>query len=610
MSTLPKDAETLEITPGTVIDGRYRVIRTIGQGGNGLVHEVEHLLTGRHLALKSLIDESGLARLEQEARASSLMKNARTVKITDMGRSGPAGPYLVMELLEGQSLRTLLDEAGQLPLELTVNIALQVCECLTEAHGLSIIHRDLKPDNIFLCSSSWPGQYDVKVLDFGIVKIASDGPIPQSSLTRTGSTVGTPYYMSLEQLRNSSAVDTRTDVYSLGVVMYECLSGRKPFTADTIGDLVYVLCSGPPTHIGRLRPDLPPELCEVIMRTLHANRDDRPASMLALATALLPYGNSNFGLWMKSEGKSSIAIPRPPSVGTPTPSGLSPVPGAFAKRAPMPSTTQIHPASTREPMPTATWPIPEEVAAPNVPLPAAGAPPPKPQRPEMDSEPGGRDTPTTMYIRDQHGPVDGPAPTERIGGRSEPLPTQALPDLLEEPSGDLMPTKPIDLKPFSSIVGRPPPAEEKRDTPTRAYVAGEMGATPEPDIGTQKTLLGQSGGPPLALPGVPSGPLPASAIRFGAPPLDMPMPRTGGPPTLNLATMPLPPLAELGVIPPETPPPAAPTKPSWQAELDLAGPRPNDKLKSAPSEKRMLLTIAVVTVLVTMLIVAIVLLFF
>ena len=122
------------IAPGTVIDGRYKVVRAIGHGGNGLVHEVEHILTGRRLALKSLIDEAGLARLEQEARASSLMKNVHTAKITDMGTSGPRGPYLVMELLDGQSLRDLLDEAGQLPLEITINIALQVCECLTEVY--------------------------------------------------------------------------------------------------------------------------------------------------------------------------------------------------------------------------------------------------------------------------------------------------------------------------------------------------------------------------------------------------------------------------------------------------------------------------------------------
>src|SRR5207249_4053777 len=140
-------------------------------------------------------------------------------------------------------------------------------------------HRDLKPENVFLCKSPWPGQHDVKVLDFGVVKISNDGPIPNASLTRTGSTVGTPYYMSLEQLRNSSAVDARAVIYALGVVLYESLSGRKPFMAETIGDLVYALCSGPPTHLARLRPDLPGEIADMIMRALAANRDDRPKTM-------------------------------------------------------------------------------------------------------------------------------------------------------------------------------------------------------------------------------------------------------------------------------------------------------------------------------------------
>jgi eukaryotic-like serine/threonine-protein kinase len=283
MAKLNEQADE-EIAPGTIVDGRYKVVRSIGQGGNGLVYEVEHTRTGRRLALKALLDEAGFGRLEQEARAASLMKNGHTARIIDMEPTSSLGPYMVMELLEGQSLRALLDEAGQLPLELTVNMVMQACECLFEAHGLGIIHRDLKPENIFLCASPWPGQYDVKVLDFGVMKVAADGgAIPKSSLTRTGSTVGTPYYMSLEQLRNSSQVDARADVYSLGVVLYECLSGRKPFQAETIGDLVYALCSGPPTPLTRLRPDLPTDVSDVVMRTLSANRDDRPATMRDLA---------------------------------------------------------------------------------------------------------------------------------------------------------------------------------------------------------------------------------------------------------------------------------------------------------------------------------------
>jgi eukaryotic-like serine/threonine-protein kinase len=370
----PEDAD--EIAPGTVVDGRYKVVRPIGQGGNGTVYEVEHARTGAKLALKVLLDEASFGRLEGEARAASLMKNGHTARIIDMDTGGPTGAYMVMELLEGQNLRGLLDDAGQLPLELTVNIAMQVCECLHEAHGLGIIHRDLKPENMFLCASNWPGQYDVKVLDFGVMKIAeAGGAIPKRSLTRTGSTVGTPYYMSLEQLRNASAVDARADVYSLGVVLYECLSGKKPYQADTIGDLVYALCSGPPPQLARIRPDLPAEVSEVVMRTLSANRDDRPATMLDLASTLLPHANAPFALWIKVDGKQP-ALTR----------------AAGAPQAPSPE--RRAPATVTEPPPAA---------------------------PPEARDGGRRDTPTEMYVKGVHGPagVDDDASTPE-GGRDTP----------------------------------------------------------------------------------------------------------------------------------------------------------------------------------------------
>ncbi|MFS8070759.1 MAG: serine/threonine protein kinase, partial [Byssovorax sp.] len=421
-----------EIAAGTVIDGRYRIVRALGHGGNGMVHEVVHLMTGRHLALKSLLDETGLGRLEQEARASSLMRNGHTAKITDMGTSGPAGPYLVMELLEGQSLRELLDEAGQLPLELTVNIALQVCECLTEAHGHGIIHRDLKPENVFLCSSNWPGQYDVKVLDFGIVKIDGEGAIPKSSLTRTGSTVGTPYYMSLEQLRNSSAVDVRADVYSLGVVLYECLSGRKPFQAETIGDLVFALCSGPPTHLGRLRPDLPADVCEMVMRTLSINRDERPATMTDFAITLLPQGNAAFGMWIREGGRPQGSAP---SRGMATGGSLTPS-SLIALGAPMPPRPLL---SSLTPPPPPTQPPPPGSLPPLSPL--APRPSPlgfkvagKPARPQLDSEPPGqRDTPTEMYVKGADDSIDraeaaGPRDTPTSAFRADGPEAQGLQD--------------------------------------------------------------------------------------------------------------------------------------------------------------------------------------
>jgi serine/threonine-protein kinase len=433
------------LSPGTVIDGRYKIVRFIGQGGNGLVHEVEHVWTGRRLAIKSLVDESSFGRLEQEARATCLMRNNHAVRITDMGKSETAGPYLVMELLDGQSLRALLEEAGQIPLELTVNIALQVCECLTEAHGLGIIHRDLKPENIFLSASSWQGQYDVRVLDFGVVKITNEGPIPNSSLTRTGSTVGTPYYMSLEQLRNPSNVDARADIYALGVVLYESLAGRKPFQAETIGDLVYALCSGPPTHLNRLRPDLPGDVCDAVMRALATKKEDRQATMVELAQVLLPHGNGAFGQWLRTGAKqrpvapAGLATPAPPRAanlrstvrmddGSVTPSGVKKSPAApaapaapsappFAKGpTPPPPAADVGPLSA-----TAAFPIEvaeQALAARQVAADDDAAGRARRERPDINFS-GDRETPTEMYVKDQHDAA--------MEGRDRNTPTRGLP---------------------------------------------------------------------------------------------------------------------------------------------------------------------------------------
>ena len=216
----------------------------------------------------------------------------------------------------------------------------------------------------------------MKVLDFGVMKIADGGgAIPKSSLTRTGSTVGTPYYMSLEQLRNSSAVDARADVYSLGVVLYECLSGRKPFQADTIGDLVYALCSGPPTP-ARAPPARPPAptSADMVMRTLSANRDDRRASMIdSRRVALLPHANPAFALWVKVDGKQpALAVPAP----------MSAMPDA-ARAAPLPATNQA-------------WPPPAPADA------------------------GRRDTPTEMFVKGVHGAPPSRRPTTRPRATATP----------------------------------------------------------------------------------------------------------------------------------------------------------------------------------------------
>jgi serine/threonine-protein kinase len=409
--------------PGTVVDGRYRVVGFVAEGGSSVVHEVEHVLTGRRLALKSLLDEGAHGRLEQEARAASMMKNPRAVKVTDMGVSPTIGPYLVMELLEGQSLRAMLEDAGQLPLELTVNIALQVCECLAEAHAQGLVHRDLKPDNIHLAPGASPGEWDVKVLDFGVVKVGREGPIPTSSLTRTGSTVGTPFYMSLEQLRNSSNVDGRADVYALSVVLYECLAGTRPFQADTLGDLVYMICSGPPTAIGRLRPDLPAPVTDTIMRGLGMQRERRPAGMIELATELAPFGDPALSAWLTaapranrqapprlvpatSEAARTVALPTPPSgarpaaLGGPPPAAAPEVPTFVrASDAALPGDDDA--ARPVEAAPGEPAPVPDLVVerAPRAVSAVQDEPEPEPEL-ELDATLRRvRDTPTELYAK-------------------------------------------------------------------------------------------------------------------------------------------------------------------------------------------------------------------
>ncbi|HEY4119082.1 MAG TPA: protein kinase [Byssovorax sp.] len=586
MSNPNSQASGADLAPGTVIDGRYKVVKSLGQGGNGLVHEVEHVRTGRHLALKSLLDESGQGRLEQEARATCLLKNAHAARITDMGSAAPVGPYLVMELLVGQSLRDLLDEAGQLPLELVANIMLQVCECLAEAHKHGIVHRDLKPENVFLSPSAWPGQHEVTVLDFGVVKIGSEGPIPHASLTRTGSTVGTPYYMSLEQLRNSSAVDARADIYALGVVAYECLSGRKPFQADTIGDLVYALCSGPPTDLARLRPDLPAEVTAVIMRALAMKKEDRPATTAELGAALIPHGNQAYGLWVRVDGKQPALAARPgaapgkpaPPRGPKTTAVMVPRPGAAIDTSRPPGVPE-DPTTNAQTIPKPIFPMAPKPRPPGVaaPLPQAapaalwtdaaleGGP-----APVDETTTGARprhDTPTEMFRKDEHAAPEPPS------GGDRDTPTRAIPAAAfqEDARVDTQ-----SLKPFAAA--DEPTGDLPGVFPPRAPVIGNRTMPMPADM---KPLV-----PDMAM----LQTLPAQATAHASFP-DAQLPPHGA--ALQLAQ--LPPPSSLD----------APLKPGWQLALDRAVVQVSRsidtsiaKFKASPPKTRALVLVCIASIAV------------
>ena len=266
---------------GTVVDGRYRVESVLGVGGMGVVYRATHAIIDRPLAIKVLRAEGSrdpkvVERFTREARAASAIGNEHIVDITDFGLLPDGATYFVMELLEGACLADLLrDKRRLIDRARTFDIGMQLCDALGAAHGRGIVHRDLKPDNIHLIERG--GSLDfVKVLDFGIAKVSG----ASNKLTRAGQVFGTPHYMSPEQCAGT-AVDHRADVYATGVILYEMVSGRVPFDAEAMGEILAKHLKEAPVPPSALPPptDVSPELEAIIMRCLAKSPDDRYQSM-------------------------------------------------------------------------------------------------------------------------------------------------------------------------------------------------------------------------------------------------------------------------------------------------------------------------------------------
>lgn len=261
----------------------------LGAGGMGAVFRAERIALNEPVAIKFLhpklaLDKDAIARFIREAQATSRIKNEHVVRILDVGSTENGLPFLVMDLLEG---RDLGDVAEQGPLSITdaVDFVLQAAEALAEAHALGIVHRDIKPANLWLGRRS-DGSPLVKVLDFGISKLAPTAG-GDSKLTETSAVFGSPTYMSPEQIRSSKKVDARTDVWSLAVVLYELLTGRQPFEAETSGGVLASISADPPIPFLPRRPDSPPALDRAILACLEKDVSRR-ASLAALATMLMP----------------------------------------------------------------------------------------------------------------------------------------------------------------------------------------------------------------------------------------------------------------------------------------------------------------------------------
>jgi eukaryotic-like serine/threonine-protein kinase len=271
----------MDHAPGTVVGGKFRIVRTLGRGGMGTVYEVIHEITKHRRALKLLhreVNAESVKRFLREASVAGTLGDRRIVETFDAGELPTGEPYLVMELLEGETLASRIQREGnRFPIEDALAIVRDVASAIALAHDKGITHRDLKPENVFLT----PG--GVKVLDFGVSKFSGT---EEAALTREGVAIGTPLYMAPEQLRAEKDLDARVDVYALGVVLYETLSGRRPFDADTMTALIVKINEGEAIPLGMVRSDTPPGLVATVQRAMHRDREQRFQTARALADAL------------------------------------------------------------------------------------------------------------------------------------------------------------------------------------------------------------------------------------------------------------------------------------------------------------------------------------
>lgn len=291
--TVAEGSEAKDRFIGLMLGGRYRVLRLLGAGGMGKVYLAEHEQIGKKVAIKCLNPEMTshamvVERFRREARAATAIGNEHIVDVTDMGETPDGAPYIVMEALDGVEFGDLIAEVGAMPIGRAVRILRQACDALAAAHDKGIVHRDLKPENLFLVRRGGDDEF-VKVLDFGISKFSESINGANASLTQTGMTMGTPLYMSPEQAQGLRSTDHRTDVYSLGVILYMALTGRAPYTAETFPLLIVAIVTAQVPSIRRIRGDVPASLDFVIQRCLAKDPDERFPDCRELAKALAPF---------------------------------------------------------------------------------------------------------------------------------------------------------------------------------------------------------------------------------------------------------------------------------------------------------------------------------
>jgi serine/threonine protein kinase len=367
----------MTITPGTVFEGKYNVIRQIGEGGMGSVFEVEHALLYRRFALKIMNpdlakDSRAVARFFQEARAASAIGHPNIIEIFDVGQDDKGTSYFIMELLEGQSLEALLKRQGHLRPDRAAAIALQMLSALHFAHQKGIIHRDLKPANIFLAVDA-SGREQVKLFDFGIAKVKS-APGEDTKLTMPGAMLGTPRYAAPEQIKGSADVDHRIDIWAAGVLLYEMIAGERPFEGESYPEVLSKILVESHTPLRETLPGVSSQLSRIADKAMAKNPDERYRTAQEMIDDLAPFQSDALNI-MSGTAAKVIRTSFPPPVCADAGEPATPEAGPRLERTaevprdevpiespekPDPIAKTMHLGDTSDALPSA----PEEISAP------------------------------------------------------------------------------------------------------------------------------------------------------------------------------------------------------------------------------------------------------